>query len=265
LPGVRFIINADDFGKNRQVNEAVIKCFNEGFLSSASILMNGSGYNEAVEFMKAHKYSGVGIHLNLTEGSPVTSNLKRIPSLIKGDGSLLDNKQLRKKSLKFTVPYRQIYTELENQILEFLKFGIKPSHIDSHHHVHTIPLVALAVTKLAKKYGISRIRPSLNFLKGIKVNRRSCFFWPFKSAYKKIINSFFRKHFIMPDFFWGGGLKQILNNDGLLKNLSMGTYLLSCHPDFDNIGSHELDILTNRNLPHTLSGLGIKLISFSEL
>lgn len=51
----RFIINADDFGQNKEVNEAIIRCFSNGFLTSASVMMNGLNFPEVMEFTKFHK------------------------------------------------------------------------------------------------------------------------------------------------------------------------------------------------------------------
>jgi len=227
--------------------------------------MNGRNYIEAIKFMKTHKDFSIGVHLNLTGGKPVTNDLKKISSLIQKDGSFLNYRQFRKKCLRFNIPYSQIYTELENQILKFLDYSMRPTHIDSHYHVHTLPLVALAVTKLARRYRISKIRPSLNYFKEIKINHQDYFFWLLKLVYKKMINCYFKQHFIMPDYFCSGDLRQILNNAWLLKSLSIETYVLSCHPTFGNIGSSEVDILTDRNLVHKLNNLDIRLVSFNEL
>lgn len=54
MPGAKLIINANDFGKDVEVNEAIIKSFEDGFLTSASVLMNGSDHLRALRFAKEH-------------------------------------------------------------------------------------------------------------------------------------------------------------------------------------------------------------------
>ena len=39
---VRLIVNADDFGISKEVNEAVIRAFREGVLTSASLMVTGA-------------------------------------------------------------------------------------------------------------------------------------------------------------------------------------------------------------------------------
>lgn len=261
---IKIILNADDFGKNERVNKAIIKCFSEGFLTSASILMNGSNYFEAIEFMKTHRYFSIGIHLNLTEGKPVTSDRNRIPCLINKHGSFLDYWKFRKKCMKFTIPYSQIYTELENQILKFLDYGMKPTHIDSHYHTHTIPLVAIVITKLAREYGIPKIRLSLDYPQRLRINHQNYSPFRAKLAYKKIINSYFKRHFITPDYFLGSFLNQI-NSPKFLKALPAKAYEFSCHPNLYGFGKEELRALLDKNILFGLSDLNIKTISFNEL
>lgn len=252
----RFIINADDFGQNNEVNEAIIKCFNGGLLASASVLANGSAFDTAMEFAKAHKNFSIGIHLNLTGGKPVTKNPEEISSLVK-NGEFLSSEEFRRKYFRFGVSGRQIYKELENQILKFLGHGLKPSHIDSHHHIHTLPTVAMIVSKLGKKYGILKIRPSSNCLTA-KIS--------LKPVYKKMINNYFSRHFIMPDYFCEGKLEQILNNKKFLGGLAEATYLLMAHPDLAGAGANDLKMLTDKDLLNLLrDNLGVKLISFNEL
>ncbi|MDP3052558.1 MAG: ChbG/HpnK family deacetylase [bacterium] len=260
-----FIINADDFGQNDEINEAVIKCFNDGFLTSASVLANGSAFDKAMEFAKNHKNFSIGIHLNLTGGKPATKNLREVSSLVKND-NFLSSEEFRKKYFRFGVSGRQIYKELENQILKFLGYGLKPSHIDSHHHIHTLPTVAMITAKLAKKYGISKIRPSSNYFTAQKINYRNFFPTSLKLAYKKMINNYFRRRFIMPDYFCEGSLDRIFNDEKFLGNLSDATYLFMSHPDISGAGISDLKILTDKNLFRLLnSDLGVKFISFNEL
>jgi hypothetical protein len=44
----RLIVNADDFGCSEEVNEAIIRAYNEGVLTSTSLMVTGSAFDHAV-------------------------------------------------------------------------------------------------------------------------------------------------------------------------------------------------------------------------
>ena len=48
----RLIVNADDFGLSTSVNQAVVRAYREGILTSASLMVNEPGFDEAVRLAK---------------------------------------------------------------------------------------------------------------------------------------------------------------------------------------------------------------------
>jgi len=56
----RLIVNADDFGLSHSVNEAVIRAHREGILTTASLMVNEPGFDEAVKLAKENPKLGVG-------------------------------------------------------------------------------------------------------------------------------------------------------------------------------------------------------------
>src|SRR5687767_8415619 len=64
----RLIINADDFGLSHDVNAAVIRAHTEGVLTTASLMVNEEGFEEAVDLARSHPRLGVGLHLSLVCG-----------------------------------------------------------------------------------------------------------------------------------------------------------------------------------------------------
>ncbi|HMJ65052.1 MAG TPA: ChbG/HpnK family deacetylase, partial [Candidatus Binatia bacterium] len=50
----RLIINADDFGRSTEINTAVIRAHAEGVLTSASLMVNEDGFEEAVAMARKH-------------------------------------------------------------------------------------------------------------------------------------------------------------------------------------------------------------------
>ena len=65
------IVNADDFGLINGVNEGIIKAHRDGILTSATLMANMPGFNQAVELTTQNPNLGVGIHLNIVRGQPV--------------------------------------------------------------------------------------------------------------------------------------------------------------------------------------------------
>lgn len=156
------IINADDFGISPGVNRAIITAFHQGVLNSTSMMMNVAYTNEAVELYKQNPNLAVGVHLNLTNqlNQRPLSNVKDIPLLVDKNGnlkhgfvSLMLLSFFKKKELQ-----RQLEIEMRAQIEKALSAGIKPSHLDSHRHVHMIPAVFEVAKKVQTDYQIPRLR-----------------------------------------------------------------------------------------------------------
>src|SRR5277367_5653054 len=81
----RLIVNADDFGRSPSVNEAVIRAHRDGILTTASLMVNEPGFDEAVKLAKENPKLGVGLHLTLLMGHSALPPDK-IPGLINSRG-----------------------------------------------------------------------------------------------------------------------------------------------------------------------------------
>ncbi len=62
------VINGDDFGLSSAVNHAIIEAHDRGILTSASLMVTGEAFNEAVALAKTRPTLGIGLHLVLTCG-----------------------------------------------------------------------------------------------------------------------------------------------------------------------------------------------------
>lgn len=163
------IVNADDFGKNDDINRAVCEAFDNGFITSTTLMANMPGAGAAYELAcKGGFADKVGVHLNITEGMPLTEAIRSNPLVCAPDGSFnaafYHNTKYRLYMDKLAID--QIREELDAQIRLFLDLGFKTLHIDSHHHVHTNYPVYLALRFLASKYDLKYIRLSRNLYRG---------------------------------------------------------------------------------------------------
>lgn len=157
------VINADDLGISREVNQAITDAHRHGILTSASLMANGPAFDHALEtVIGPHPHLGIGVHLCLTSGRSVSSP-SRIPDLVDGNGrfrhtfsSLLRAVAFRQRAL-----IHQIEIELTAQLETILGQGISIDHLDSHRYIHMIPAIFNIVLKLAQQHGKTWVRKPL--------------------------------------------------------------------------------------------------------
>lgn len=158
---MKFIINADDCGYSEEVNQAIDRCFEKQLITSTTIMANMNGFTGVQQLYKKWKDTkSFGIHLNLSEGTPLIKSSLLIEKGIynEKDGDILFNRQTVKNKYLPSIVRKEIYKELKMQIEKVLDAGIIPSHIDGHHHIHTSPFILPIVLQLAKEYNINKIR-----------------------------------------------------------------------------------------------------------
>ena len=154
----RIIINADDFGFCKGVNEAVARAHNEGVLTSATLMVNMPAAEDAVEIAKLEPSLGVGVHLNLSEGRPVSKD-RCVNCLLDGEGRFAYSPlMLSAVCIALHTIKQAVGTELAAQIQWVIDRGLIPTHLDSHKHIHSFPAIFPIVCRLASRFGISAIR-----------------------------------------------------------------------------------------------------------
>jgi len=154
----KLIINADDFGLCNGVNRAVIEAATSGVLTSATIMANMPASDEAIELAKKTPTLGVGVHLNVADGKPLSSDTAVQPLLDDSGEFKYSAYKLAFKSLMSKKFLKAVEVEFAAQIASILDRGIKPTHLDSHKHFHCFPPVYRIVCSLAADFGIAAIR-----------------------------------------------------------------------------------------------------------
>jgi predicted glycoside hydrolase/deacetylase ChbG (UPF0249 family) len=141
------VVNSDDFGMCHSVNLGVLRAFQEGILTQASVMVPCPWFEEAVTIAKEHGLP-VGVHLTATcewdvfRWRPLTG----ARSMVRDDGSLFDNtEQVRREA-----DMGEVEAEFEAQIELIMARGIKPTHLDVHMTIVDVPMLA----RLCRKHGL---------------------------------------------------------------------------------------------------------------
>ena len=154
------IVNADDFGLAPAVNQGILDAHLAGSVTSTTLMVNMPAAAEAAAIAKAYPLLGVGLHFNLTLGKPL-AGASSVPSLVGPDGKFHERGALALRLFTGRVRREHVVRELDAQHQAFLALGIRPTHVDSHQHVHGFPAVFDAVGALCEAQGIPTRMPWL--------------------------------------------------------------------------------------------------------
>jgi len=155
----RLILNADDFGLTHGINRAIAELNTAGALTSATLMACGPAFGDAVEVARAHPTLGVGCHIVLTDGIPV-SPPESVPTLMGHDRRSFRNRLTRFLQALITgrISSEDIVRESLAQIEKLQRAGIRITHLDTHKHTHLFPTVSRALLEVADRTGICAIR-----------------------------------------------------------------------------------------------------------
>jgi chitin disaccharide deacetylase len=160
------IINADDFGLSQGANRGIIKAWQQGILTSTSIMPGGAAFEEAIALAKANPGLQVGLHLTLVQGRGVLPG-QGLPALVDDSGDFGNDPVLAGMRYFFLKPLRKkLFREIEAQILKCSEAGLRLSHLDGHLNIHMHPVVFDILTELMPKHGIESFRLSRENLAG---------------------------------------------------------------------------------------------------
>jgi chitin disaccharide deacetylase len=213
------IINADDFGASAGVNRGIVEAHANGIVTSTTLLVDRPEAPAAAELARSHPELGVGLHWDL-------------------DGRDLGDA-------------RAIRSELTRQLDAFAGLmSRRPTHLDSHHHVHRLPEVAPIARELATRAGLPlRGEEPFRYVGG--------FYGQWEQGVTDLDH-------VRPEF-----LIWLLHNE-----LAEGVTEIGCHPGYIGDGFKssylaerevELRTLTDRRVREEIDALGIRLANFATV
>lgn len=141
------IVNADDLGYSKGVNEGIIEAHSNGIVTSTSLMVYGEAARHGVEFAKKFPKLGVGLHFQIS----------------KADMDII-SRQFQKALAITTI--EKTKKEFIKQIELFKKLtGKTPDHIDGHYHIHKLPRVFPFIRKYASNNKIPLRDNGVNFIR----------------------------------------------------------------------------------------------------
>ena len=122
-------------------------------------MANGKAFADAVALARELPGLGVGCHVVLTDGRPL-SRPEEIPTLLGPDRQLFRPSlaAFARFALLGSLNEAEIELEAGAQVSRLLKSGVRPTHLDSHKHTHMFPAVLRALLRVADRFCIPAIR-----------------------------------------------------------------------------------------------------------
>ncbi len=273
MPRRRLIVNADDFGLTRGVNEGIIEARTRGILRSATLMANGPAFDHAAALAREHQELDVGCHLMLVRGAALT-----LPG-----GKLPDSVPQLLGRLATSLAADLIEQEFAAQIDKLHQAGIEPTHLDTHKHTHLAPPVLKALLRVARRFDIPWVRRPfdlpLTAARGAGSPRTRAVQWCLRPLARRFARSIERHGCRATDHFAGfqmTGAFEARQLIALIRELPDGLTEFMCHPgrvtdDLRRLPTRlresreqELRALTDPRVWEAAERAGVELASFRE-
>jgi len=150
------IVNADDFGYFRCVSRGILKAAAEGIVTATGVLANAAGFVEQAAWLKDRDDVDAGVHLNLTYGVPLTPELRH--KLGGTSGCFAGKFPMAMKVLTRAIGVGDVEREWRAQIERCLDQGLRLRFLNSHEHIHMLPVLFPVAQALAEEHGIGHVR-----------------------------------------------------------------------------------------------------------
>lgn len=280
----QLIVNADDFGRHVFINRAVELGVEKGLIRSATVMVTGAAFEDAIALARRTPALGLGLHFTLVNARPVLPP-DQIPSLIDPATNELwpDHGVFVKRFLAGKIRINDVARECQAQLDAFLSTGLVPTHADSHQHMHVLPGIIDVVIGLCLDHGIPAVRiPAIpvSLLAtrpgnlGEQVGRMGLHVLA-ERARRKAVAAGLRA----PEHFGGIVAGEAVDKKALrriLLNLKDGTTEIMLHPGTDNkilipatAWDHdfegELEAVTDPDMVDLVQQLGITVGNFTNL
>lgn len=145
---------ADDFGLSPAISNGIVQLVQAQRVTAVSCMTNTPYWEQAAPALQRLPTSvAVGLHINLTEGLPLSCELARVWPRLPTLAVLLA------RAHTGLIPLAAVQSEVEAQWWRFVEqTGTTPQHMDGHQHVHQLPRVREALFAAIDHLGV---RPAM--------------------------------------------------------------------------------------------------------
>jgi chitin disaccharide deacetylase len=267
-PMKRLIINSDDYGRTPDISRGIREAHLHGAVTSTTCMMNipttaadiGVALKETPEL-------GMGVHLVLTMGRPITSR-EVASSITDENGNFFKYASFIENLPSLNI--EEVKAEWHSQVEAFIKAaGRKPTHLDSHHHSsYFSPKLFRAMIELAKEFDCAIRFPFTNDVPGeLEETHQQV------PSLVKEFNPRYPDRFVV-DFYGEGATQDVLLN--IINQVSDGTSEIMCHPGYvddafatESVYNYqrerELKILTDPVIKQAIENNAIELTTFASV
>jgi hypothetical protein len=150
------IVNADDYGYFGCVSRGIVEAAERGIVTATGVFANSPRFDEDVPALRDCARLDAGVHLNLTDGRPLTPDMRA--RLARWGGRFPGKFAMARAVLTGAVRRREIEVEWRAQIERCLDSGLKLQFLNSHEHIHMLPVLFPLAQAFADEYRVPHLR-----------------------------------------------------------------------------------------------------------
>jgi predicted glycoside hydrolase/deacetylase ChbG (UPF0249 family) len=261
----KLVVNADDFGFTRDVNQGIVQAHRDGILTATTLMATGAAFHDAVRLARENSSLDIGVHLVLVGDPPFPRTVTQLVRAV-------------------ALGRIHVYDELRAQVRRILDAGLRPTHLDTHKHTHLLPPVLDAVARLSEEFKIPWVRRPFDFPltpAGPGVSRAKRIVSKSLGVLRGRFAHVLERHGCRSTDHFAGF--QITGSYGaaelarLIRSLPEGSTEFMCHPGIcgeelrgartrlKESREKELRALTSAEVRAALKASGVELVRYSEL
>jgi predicted glycoside hydrolase/deacetylase ChbG (UPF0249 family) len=153
----KLIVTADDYGMSAYVNNAVEECLGAGTVRATCVMVNMPAYRASLTLRERYSETSVGIHWNITQGSPVLPT-KGVSTLVSSEHRFYSSLEFKRRWLTGKVKPEELRAELLAQFDRFNELLGVPDFWNTHQNVHVFPDLFGLFVGIGKELGIPAMR-----------------------------------------------------------------------------------------------------------
>ncbi len=283
----RLIVNADDLGLSGGVNRGILEAHQRGIVTSATLMANGAGFDEAAELVRRQARLGVGCHVDLIQLTPVLP-ASELRTLCEDSHFRHGLPRFAAAAMRGALSAEEITAEASAQMRRLQQAGLTLTHFDTHKHTHLFPPVLRALLQAAQACGVRAVRnpfepgrmaSTMTAFASPALLKRHAAVWALRPLAARFRRQVKEAGLATTDGTLGIAFTGYLNQEilsALLRQMPEGTWELVTHPGYSDDGlarlsrltgsrEAEVQVLTSEETRRCLEDGGVGLISYGQL